>query len=99
MQAPEIREYEIELTYYINKSDRTKAATIQAQVQKAVEEYAAWQKERIGRDINPDQLRKMIIQAGAKRLELRSPEFLRIPRSSIALAGNVNVLYGGVEDD
>ena len=66
VQAPEIREYEIELTYYINKSDRTKAATIQAQVQKAVEEYAAWQKERIGRDINPDQLRKMIIQAGAR---------------------------------
>ncbi len=99
VRAPEIQDYDVDLTYYINKSDRTRASTIQEQVHKIVDEYVLWQKEKIGRDINPDQLRRMIITAGAKRVEVRSPEFRRLPRSSIALAGNVNVLYGGIEDD
>lgn len=99
VRAPEIQDYDVDLTYYINKSDRTRASTIQEQVHKTVEEYVLWQKEKIGRDINPDQLRRMIITAGAKRVEVRSPEFRRLPRSSIALAGDVNVLYGGIEDD
>lgn len=99
VRAPEIQDYDVDLTYYINKSDRTRASTIQEQVHKTVEEYVLWQKEKIGRDINPDQLRRMIITAGAKRVEVKNPEFQRLPRSSIALAGDVNVLYGGIEDD
>ncbi|MBO5145003.1 MAG: baseplate J/gp47 family protein [Lachnospiraceae bacterium] len=97
---PDIKEYEVDITYYVNKSDRMKAAAIQEQVQEAVREYIAWQKERIGRDINPDQLRKRIISAGAKRVEIRSPDFVRISRNSIALlVAEEKVLYGGVEDD
>ncbi len=100
VRAPEIREYEVDLTYYINKSDRTRASAIHDQVQKAVQEYITWQRERIGRDINPDQLRKMLLLAGAKRLEIREPQFLAIEQASIALpAGEIKVLYGGIEDD
>jgi len=102
VQAPEVQEYEISLTYYVNESDRMKAASIQEKVNAAVQEYAAWQKEKIGRDINPDQLRKMVISAGAKRVTVESPDFKRIPRSSIALLSgskDAEVLYGGVEDD
>jgi len=100
VRAPEIREYEIDLTYYINRSDRARASAIHDQVQKAVQEYITWQRERIGRDINPDQLRKMLLLAGAKRLEIREPQFSAIEQASIALpAGETKVLYGGIEDD
>ena len=100
VRAPDVEEYEIDLTYYINRSDRTKISAINEQVQKAVQEYISWQKKRIGRDINPDQLRRMLVSAGAKRLEIRSPDFRRITRSSIAiLKGDASVVYGGVEDD
>ena len=100
VRAPDVEEYEIDLTYYINRSDRTKISAINEQVQKAVQEYISWQKKRIGRDINPDQLRRMLVSAGAKRLEIRSPDFRRITKSSIAiLKGDAGVAYGGVEDD
>lgn len=100
VRAPEIHEYRIDLTYYINKSDRARASTINEQVQTAVQEYIAWQRARIGRDINPDQLRKMLLLAGAKRLEIREPQFAAIAQESIALpAEEVTVLYGGLEDD
>lgn len=100
VQAPEVQEYGVDLVYFINESDRMRAASIQENVRTAVEGYIAWQREKIGRDINPDQLRKMIISAGAKRVNINEPDFRRITRSSIALlAGEAEVLYGGVEDD
>lgn len=100
VRAPETQEYEIDLTYYINRSDRARASAINDRVQEAVQQYIVWQRERIGRDINPDQLRKMLLLAGAKRLEIREPQFLAIAQASIALqVGEVQVLYGGIEDD
>ncbi len=98
--APEPDYYKIDLTYYINVSDRNRAAVIQEQVDTAIREYVIWQKTKIGRDINPDQLRSRIIAAGAKRVEVRSPTYKTIPKSSVAiLAGAAEVIYGGVEDD
>ena len=100
VRAPEIHEYSVDLTYYINKSDRARASTIIEQVKTAIQEYIAWQRARIGRDINPDQLRKMLLLAGAKRLEIREPQFSAIAQESIALpAEDMTVLYGGLEDD
>lgn len=100
VQAPEVQEYDIKLSYYINESDRMKAAFIQERVNAAVQEFVAWQKEKIGRDINPDQLRKLVISAGAKRVDVESPAFQHLPRSSIAVfSGNGEVIYEGVEDD
>lgn len=100
VSAPDIEPYGVDFTYYINRSDRTRAAVINDNVQAAVQDYVVWQKKKIGRDINPDQLRKLVISAGAKRLDIRSPVFRRISRRSIALLNaEVLVTYGGVEDD
>lgn len=100
VSAPDVEAYEIDFTYYINRSDRARASTINDQVQAAVQDYISWQKKRIGRDINPDQLRRMIISAGAKRLDIRAPDFRRISRQSIAvLETDASIIYGGVEDD
>lgn len=100
VRAPRICEYRIDLTYYINKSDRSRTSQINENVQTAIQEYVKWQKNKIGRDINPDQLRKMLISAGAKRLEIREPEYRAISHASIALlSGETKILYGGIEDD
>lgn len=98
--APDIEAYDVDFTYYINRSDRSRISAINEQIQSAVRDYVRWQKEKIGRDINPDQLRKMVVSAGAKRLDIRSPDFRRISRRSIALLEKeALIIYGGVEDD
>lgn len=100
VSAPGVEEYEIDLVYYVNRSERSMAASINEQAQAAVWDYVAWQQEKIGRDINPDQLRRRLIAAGVKRLEIRSPAFRKIPQGSIALLKNgVSAIYGGIEDD
>ena len=100
VRAPDVQKYGIDITYYINRSDQIQTAAIQKKVLSAVQEYIAWQKEKIGRDINPDQLRKMLLMAGAKRAEVRSPVFQSIPQDSLAvLEGDAITLYGGLEDD
>lgn len=100
VNAPNIEEYEISLVYYINRSDRTRISSINDRVTVATKDYITWQKGRIGRDINPDQLRKMLVAAGVKRIEINAPDFRKISPRSIALPkGSVSVVYGGIEDD
>lgn len=100
IRPPAIQKYGIDITYFVNKSDHIQTAVIQKKVRSALQEYILWQKEKIGRDINPDQLRKMLLMAGAKRVEVRSPAFQSIPQDSLAvLEGDAIALYGGLEDD
>ena len=100
VKQPEERHYQIDATYYINESERNRAAAIVKQVDAAVLEYIKWQRQKIGRDINPDELRKVMVMAGAKRVQVRSPTFEKIPRNCVAvLDGEAQVIYGGVEDD
>ena len=65
--APETVKFNIAFTYYVNLSDQSKAGTIQAEVAQAVADYIEWQTRTIGRDINPSELMKRIVAAGAKR--------------------------------
>lgn len=97
--APEEHGFDIGFTYYINRSDTDKAASIQAQVSAAAREYAEWQTRTISRDINPDELRAKVKAAGAKRLEIRSPAFTKVMPGHVARVKTLSVVYGGVEDD
>ena len=97
--APQEVQYTINLTYYINRSDSAKAVTIQAEVAKAVDNYKAWQRA-IGRDINPSQLVRMVMDAGAKRVMVTEPEYTPVDAIKVsALQGDAVINYGGLEDD
>lgn len=99
VKAPEEVTYSINLTYYINRSDRARAVAIQAAVAQAVEEYKTWQRT-IGRDVNPSQLAAMVMEAGAKRVTVTAPTFAAVAATKVAaLTGSATVTYGGLEDD
>lgn len=99
VKKPEIEEYSIDVTYYINASDSNVAVAIQEQAEVAVEEYRLWQECKIGRDINPDELIAMLNKAGVKRAEVREPAFRVIGETAKALCTGINIIYGGLEDD
>lgn len=97
--APEPVPYSIEFTYWINRSDTARAATIQEAVTAAVSRYVTWQR-KIGRDINPDELTAAVKAAGAKRLAIKSPVYTPIGNSRVAELSLAPVVeYGGLEDD
>ena len=102
---PETVAYNINLTYYMPEGLQRSSATIECAVQEAVENYVAWQCGKLGRDINPDELRQSIKETGIKRIVLSEPLFtvLRDGRDDtvpqVASVGTVNIINGGYEDE
>lgn len=97
--APETASYDLNFTYFIRANDGTSEAIIIDRVNQAVTDYRAWQRAKLGRDINPDELITLVKQAGAKRLAIVSPTYTVLDKYQIAQAANINVVYGGLEDD
>lgn len=101
VKAPDKFEFEVSLTYWISQSDKARAETISTEVKKAVEEYISWQKSKIGRDINPDELQQRVKVAGAKRMKITKPVFTVLEDTQVATLkeNGTNIVYGGLEDD
>lgn len=99
VKAPERVTYDVDAVYYIDRRDATEAAAIQSRAEKAVQEFIIWQKERLGRDINPTELYYRLREAGVKRAEIKLPVFTATNRKQVAVADHVNVRFGGVEDE
>lgn len=105
VEDPDIVQYNINFTYYIPNNSTKSATEIEAAVTAAVQEYIAWQCGKLGRDINPDELRRRVMAAGVKRIELTSPVFTVLSDGSdnttpeIAAVNTVTVLNGGYENE
>lgn len=96
--APTAVSYNIDVQYWISSENANQAVTIQAAVAAAVNEYALWQRSRIGRDIVPDELTRRMLIAGAKRVNIISPVFTVVADSAVAQQGTVNASYQGLEN-
>jgi len=99
VSAPESVNYDIDIKYYIRKSDSTSGSAVRENVKNEVNEFILWQRSKLGRDINPSKLIQNVMTAGVKRVDVLSPVYKRIEYNQIAVAENINIIYGGVEDD
>lgn len=97
--APELVEYSIIGKWYMSQRDIALKGSIGATVSRAVEAYRIWQRTMPGRDINPDELQKLIIMAGAKRIELANPVFTVLEPYQIGREIEINFTFAGVEDE
>ena len=97
--APELVYYDIEGTWYIHKANATLLSEITTAVNEAIEEYRMWQRCQPGRDIIPTKLIQLVQAAGAKRIELTSPIYTTLTQIEIARERNINLQFGGLEDE
>lgn len=99
--APTAVSYDIELHYYCtrdNEADTIKAVETDGG---AIDRYNAWQTSALARDINPDQLRKLVLcpdwdssLKGADRVTITKPVFTEINKNQVAkFSGNVTVTH------
>lgn len=98
--APTPVPYDIALTYYISQDNAASESTIRSAIEGAggaVEQYQAWQGAKLGRDINPDYLRHLMLNAGACRIDLTYPAYDELDADEVAAAGTVTITYGGLE--
>lgn len=90
--------YDLSVKYYISRENAAQASYIAVQVQASIEEWIKWQHGKLGRDINPSELNYKIIQAGAKRCDITSPEFRVLTGYEIAKCVNQEITFGGLEE-
>jgi phage-related baseplate assembly protein len=96
---PDVVNYDITMDYYIDTADKLAAVSIQSKVEAAVDDYILWQKSKIGRDINPDELITRVKAAGAKRVVLTAPTYSALTATQLAVSRTRSVTYKGLEDE
>lgn len=99
VKAPDYVDYDLYVSFYIDRSDAAEATQIIDQINNAVSDFVAWQQCRIGRDINPSRLIADMMAAGAKRVELKAPVYKALSLTEAARLNVKNVVYGGLEDE
>ena len=97
--APEQVSYSIDVTYYIRNTQENTQDLVQTKIAEAVDSFQEWQRSKIGRSINPDELISRLIAAGAKRAVITSPVYAALEETQVAKCTSVNITYGGAEDD
>ena len=94
--APTAVEYQINVKYYCTKDDESETIKAIEGDGGAIDQYIAWQSEKLGRDINPDQLRRRILApssgTGALRVDITSPALTGLSKSQIAKLSGVPVV-------
>lgn len=94
--APTVVEYDVEIKYYTTKDNE--AATIEAIEGEggAIDQYNEWQTAALGRDINPDQLRRFVLApasgTGALRIDVVKPTYEELSKSQIAKLSGVPIV-------
>ncbi len=95
---PDPINYDINFQYWLTAD--ADAAKVSAKVWEAVEAYRLWQRTKLGRDINPDELIYMLKDiSGVKRVNIISPSFTVLTASQVAQEQSINVALQGSEDE
>lgn len=89
--APTQVSYDIQLKYYCTKENEADTVKAVEGAGGAVDRYMEWQCGAIGRDINPDQLRRLILcpdwdttLVGADRVDMVKPAFVELTAYQVA---------------
>ena len=90
--------YNVDVTYWIDSAKSVNAWNIQSYVYDAVQDWVKWQKSDLGRDINPSELNRRVLDAGAKRCVITSPSFRALKKSQVASCGDIDLTFGGLEE-
>lgn len=98
VKAPTVREFDIDVSWYIQTGSGYSRQEAEERVQKAVEQYVQWQTAEIGRDINPSKLTELMMNTGIKRVTVKKPEFQVVGETEAAVLGQIRCVLGGEED-
>ncbi|MDR1219568.1 MAG: baseplate J/gp47 family protein [Treponema sp.] len=98
---PEPVEYNIVGEYWIRTADAAKAQSIIDNVNLAVERFVSWQRNVLGRDINPSFFHQLVMECGAKRAVIHEPAFTKLDPWQIGVLSGApaRMVCKGLEDE
>lgn len=101
VQAPTVYPFDIELVYFATAGNESKVVQNVEGSGGAIDRFIFWQGSAFDRDLNPDQLRRLILAPdwedgliGAERVEIVSPIFTQLNATTVAkFSGNITVTH------
>lgn len=106
VQDAETQSYSISIRYFVSEQAQSSMSDIAEAVNTAVNDYVKWQSAKLGRDINPDYLKGLLMQTGIKRVNITYPTYMHLSDGSdgtapqlAALHGDPLIQNGGYEDE
>lgn len=93
--APTQIEYALDITWYAPSVQQQ--AALATEVERIVAEYILWQRLRLGRDINTDELTYRLRKAGIQKVNIASPAYTDVTSTQVAVCTTSNVKFGGVK--
>lgn len=100
VESPEQVEYGINIKYYTTVENEKAAVNLVEREGGLIDAYIAWQCEKLGRDINPDALRRELLQSTeelgvlVERVEIQSPVYTELKVNQVAkFSGNLQVSH------
>lgn len=98
-KKPTQKNYGISIKYYISAADEADAIAAIEDDGGAIDQYIEWQCSELGRDINPDELRKFVLvpgdgKTGAYRIDVTAPIYTAIADTEVAhFSGSLTVSH------
>lgn len=98
-KKPTQKNYDISIKYYISAADEADAIAAIEDDGGAIDQYIEWQCSELGRDINPDELRKFVLvpgdgKTGAYRIDVTAPTYTAIADTEVAhFSGSLTVSH------
>lgn len=99
IKPPQPVTYDIDFTYYLPKDYRNGADYAEENIRIATDSFISWQKSKIGRDINPSELIRRLMETGIKRVDIAKPAHTVLEYDKLAVEGTVTMNFGGYEDE
>lgn len=93
-QAPRVVSFDIDIVYY---TTATSEAAVRRSVEGsggAIEQFIAWQRAQMGRDVNQDKFTQLLMDAGCIRADINLPQDEVVDAQSVAVhSGSLSVTH------
>lgn len=97
VRPAEAVEYAIDISYKIEEPDKNRAIEIDRSIRDAVQKYAETLRNNLGKNINPETLKKDIYNAGAASVTVIEPQYRALNRTQVARCNTEPaVTYAGI---
>lgn len=92
----ERKEYEIRAAYKIEAEREEESETIKQNIENALKEYEKMMYSKMGKTINPEEIRRYLYNAGAASVTMETPEnIIKLNKTQVAILKSSTVTYEG----
>jgi len=85
--------YDIDIRYFVPTVREAQIVDMIESPGGIIDQYVTWQEGKLGRDVNPDQLRALCLNVGVIRLEVAAPTFASINNTQVGRLRSLTVAH------